>query len=359
MRRYKRFTHDQIRAKVEQRRDVKAYHALLMEAAIDKDERGVVFDSHHPSWKKLKTLVVEKDRLSVGERERQFQEELKKQNPDVYTIRELCRQGGIPAKHRGRVWTILLEAIAAQAHCGKPQGDFSKLLPPDDPGLRVIRADVSRTFPHSKMFTRPEVQRQLETMLSTYCREYGVQYKQGMNFIFAVFFQIEDLKEPAAQYHAACLFMETMTGSTFKDGDFGGLQSVFRVFRLLLLYHDPVLCNFLDQYDIIPELYASSWFITLHANRMPLNMLFELWDYLLLDRLEHRFLHIFVSLGLMIKRRKPILREEVMSLPERLSRLAIQEGEVEELVLSARKKEYKQSFKYSFSHFSHSSLTLF
>jgi len=301
---------------------------------VEKDERGVVFDSHHPSWRKLLALVVTKG----FQKEQKFGEELKKKQPDMYAIRQHCRREGVPEAHRGEVWTHLLEEIASQAHCGRPRGDFSKLLPLDDPGLRVIKADVSRTFPYNDMFQKPEVQRELETLLSCYCREYGVQYKQGMNFIFAVFFQI-GLPDTRARYHAACLFMETMTGGTFKDSDFGGLQSVFRVFRLLLMYHDPLLCKFLDQYDMVPELYASSWFITLHANRVPINMLVKLWDHLLLDRLEHRLLHIFVSLGLIIKRRKLLMSEEVVTLPERLSRLAIQSiNEADELVEQARKK---------------------
>ena len=41
--------------------------------------------------------------------------------------------------------------------------------------------------------------------------------------------------------------------NTFTDNEFGGLQCVFALFRFMLLYHDPELCNFLDQYDMGPE----------------------------------------------------------------------------------------------------------
>eukprot|EP00954_Amorphochlora_amoebiformis_P016190 1269271-Amorphochlora_amoeboformis.AAC.1 len=136
-RRWKRFTHDQIRSKVEQRRDLKCYHTLLMESAVEKDERGIVFDSHHKSWKKLIGLVT----FQGNEKERRFQEELKKSKPDMYAIRQHCRRHGVPKDFRGKVWTLLLEEIAAQSHLGLPRGDFTKVLPPEDPGLRVIKAD--------------------------------------------------------------------------------------------------------------------------------------------------------------------------------------------------------------------------
>jgi hypothetical protein len=63
-------------------------------------------------------------------------------------------------------------------------------------------------------------------------------------------------------------FIAKMLPNTFTDNEFGGLQCVFTLFRLLTLYHDPQLGRFLDQHDMGPELYASSWFITLYANRV-------------------------------------------------------------------------------------------
>lgn len=36
-------------------------------------------------------------------------------------------------------------------------------------------------------------------------------------------------------------------------------NNAFHLFRLLLLYHDPQLCSFLDTKRITPELYTASW----------------------------------------------------------------------------------------------------
>lgn len=53
------------------------------------------------------------------------------------------------------------------------------------------------------------------------------------------------------------------------------LQICFRLFRLLLLYHHPRLCRFLDQYQLQPELYATPWFLTLFSNSLDLERLYE------------------------------------------------------------------------------------
>jgi len=39
------------------------------------------------------------------------------------------------------------------------------------------------------------------------------------------------------------------------------------MFRLLIQYHDPSLSTFLDHHEIMPELFASGWFMTIHANK--------------------------------------------------------------------------------------------
>lgn len=52
-------------------------------------------------------------------------------------------------------------------------------------------------------------------------------------------------------------------------------QICFRLFRLLLLYHHPRLCRFLDQYQLQPELYATPWFMTLFSNSLDLPRLYE------------------------------------------------------------------------------------
>lgn len=54
-------------------------------------------------------------------------------------------------------------------------------------------------------------------------------------------------------------------------------QASLRFFTLLLQYHHPTLEKFLSQYSLQPELYATSWFLTLFAHTLPLEQLFPVW----------------------------------------------------------------------------------
>lgn len=46
---------------------------------------------------------------------------------------------------------------------------------------RVIRADIERTLPHLHTFQRPQVRHDMEVILTTYCKQHEVSYKQGQS----------------------------------------------------------------------------------------------------------------------------------------------------------------------------------
>ena len=67
--------------------------------------------------------------------------------------------------------------------------------------------------------------------------------------------------------------------------------------RLLGLHHilsflDPILSNHLTNIGVTPNLYAISWFLTMFAHVLPMNLVYEVWDVLLslscLDSLSSR-----------------------------------------------------------------------
>ena len=99
------------------------------------------------------------------------------------------------------------------------------------------------------------------------------------------------------------------------DDEFIALQCSFVMFRQLMMYHDPELCTVLDQvtcvafvdsllptgvavvvvltsggqlllwcapqYDVPPEIYATSWFVTLFARNLDVELVHLLWDFLI------------------------------------------------------------------------------
>mgnify|MGYP002390104833 CR=1 FL=1 len=73
-----------------------------------------------------------------------------------------------------------------------------------------------------------------------------------MNYVLAPFFLL-NLSSRSLIYTFYTSFISSFLKNTFTDNDFGGLQCIFGIFRLLLQYHDPELGNFLDKHDMGPE----------------------------------------------------------------------------------------------------------
>jgi uracil phosphoribosyltransferase len=180
----------------------------------------------------------------------------------------------------------------------------------------------------------------MEVILTTYCKQYEVSYKQGMNYVLAPLFLL-NLPDRDAIYSLYVAFISKLQRALFSDNDFGSLQCTFLLFKMSLQYHDPELALFLDQHDMGPELYASSWFITLFSNRCKMSVLFYLWDCLILDNGVDQQLAFWVSLALLIQHRQAILHEQIVMLPESLSKLTIQSKKEASVLVNRAKKLYR------------------
>lgn len=75
----------------------------------------------------------------------------------------------------------------------------------------------------------------------------------GLNYVLAPFFLIGPSIQPEDVFCMFSAFISRIMPATFTDDEFGSLQCAFRMFRLLIRYHDPVLCSQLDRYDMDPE----------------------------------------------------------------------------------------------------------
>lgn len=82
--------------------------------------------------------------------------------------------------------------------------------------------------------------------------------------------------------------------------------SPYHLFRLLLLYHDPELCAYLDTKKISPDSYAHQWFRSLFSAILNVKVTLSLWD--VYFQLGDQFLVFFMSLILVFN-----LKEEIMN----------------------------------------------
>lgn len=82
-------------------------------------------------------------------------------------------------------------------------------------------------------------------------------------------------------------------------------DQAYHLLRLLILYHDPELCSFLDSKKVHPEQYTASWFRSLFASQCSYEVTQAIWDtYLVIGDPFHVF---FVALVILINSRDQIL----------------------------------------------------
>ncbi|XP_052865125.1 TBC1 domain family member 23 [Anopheles cruzii] len=140
----------------------------------------------------------------------------------------------------------------------------------------------------------------LESILTFYCKNRNVVYEPNNGWV-ELMLPLLSLKLVRSEtYNLFEAIRDTYIpkGCT-KNG------TVFNVFRLLLLYHDPELCTILDTKRITPDCYAIGWFQTLFASTCTLPVVLSMWD--LYFQQSDPFLSFFLSLIVLINQRDQIL----------------------------------------------------
>lgn len=140
----------------------------------------------------------------------------------------------------------------------------------------------------------------LESILTFYCKSRNISYVRNNGWI-EILLPILTLKLPrAATYNLFEAIRDTyVPQSCHSDGN------AFHILRLLLLYHDPELCSFLDTKRITPEQYCLSWFQSLFAATCSLEVVINMWDYYFQQ--SDPFFIFFLSLIIVVNARDQII----------------------------------------------------
>ena len=207
----------------------------------------------------------------------------------------------------------------------------------DNPYQPVIVNDAKRTRVRESILI-PNYKEILENLLTFYCISKDIYYKQGLNEIYGPLllmkYKLKNLKLSKIFLFGE-VFIDKFLPNYYYESDFCALKSSLRLFFILLKYHEPSVYNILDKNEILPEMYATNWLITLMSGKMRLDILFLLWDYLLeID--DTLFIHyIFVSL--LVLKREIIINCDKSLLPQLISNLTILEiEELKEIVETAK-----------------------
>jgi hypothetical protein len=107
----------------------------------------------------------------------------------------------------------------------------------------------------------------LELALTYYCKLMNISYKQGLNELFAPFLYLKNTSARISLHVVLNGFIRLMKvyAPKFYDEEFLALEYSFVLITVLLKYHDPQLSLYMESKGITPELYSTSWLLTLFA----------------------------------------------------------------------------------------------
>ena len=188
----------------------------------------------------------------------------------------------------------------------------------------------------------------LENMLTFYCKSKDVYYKQGLNEIFAPLilmkYKLKKLKLSKI-FLIGEVFIDKFLPNYYYEKNFYALKGSLRLFFILLKYHEPSVYNILDKNEILPEMYATNWLMTLMSGKLRLDVLFDLWNYLL-EYDDTLFVH-FIFVSLLKLKREIIINCDKGLLPSLMANLTIlDKNELKNIIETA--DELRKNTPYSF-----------
>jgi hypothetical protein len=158
------------------------------------------------------------------------------------------------ASHRADVWRVLL-GVHNKDDQRMAEWDRSLTLP----NQSVIAMDCHRTRANDPSLQGSDRVR-LEAILTFYCKSRGVTYKQGLNEVLCPLLVCMRSSSDSSLFNCLYALVAKFLPSIFADAQFESLRCLFRHFRILLSYHDPILAHYIeDEAAILP---VSSFFLT-------------------------------------------------------------------------------------------------
>eukprot|EP00035_Acanthoeca_spectabilis_P010911 m.192671 g.192671 ORF g.192671 m.192671 type:complete len:1403 (-) comp15170_c0_seq2:34-4242(-) len=219
-------------------------------------------------------------------------EDLLKKPPTEQSEAEIraCLREGVPPKIRRRYWQSMEGWLMASTERTLPEPEYSYIDLVVQPAIywHAIKIDLERTFPTNPYYREGgKGLRALFQVMKAYSNyDTTVGYCQGMGFIAGLL--LNQLTEEKA-FH---LLLSVMYRHRFRHQyahDMADLKVQLYQFNRLLLDHLPAISNLLQEFNVEPFLYATSWFLTLFCAQFPLDFCNFVLDNVLLEGMTFVF----------------------------------------------------------------------
>ncbi|XP_041053924.1 TBC1 domain family member whacked isoform X1 [Carcharodon carcharias] len=165
--------------------------------------------------------------------------------------------------------------------------------------LRQIVLDVERSFPThcSLMGKNPEAkegQAKLFRILSAYAKHNPqIGYCQGMSYIAAML--LMNMQEEDAFWALVVLLEKPKYLAGFYEHSLDTIQRHAKIFQQLLKHRMPYLWQHMENLEVAPLLFITTWFLTLFTSLPCWDSVLAIWDLIILDGIN-----VIFSTGLCI-----------------------------------------------------------
>ena len=194
----------------------------------------------------------------------------------------------------------------------------------------------------------PGFKKILEEILTFYCNTKKIMYKQGLNEIFGPLillkYKMKNLKLTTI-FNFAEAFIDKFLPDYFYENELYSLRSSISLFVHLLKYHEPSVFNYLDSIEIQHELYATNWLLTLRAQKLNLDILYNLWDNLIKVN-DPLFIHFILVALIKYKRELLISCDSNLLLKLMVGLTITSKDELEEIIKIALQLRSHTPYSY-------------
>ncbi|KAF8774170.1 TBC1 domain family member 23-like isoform X1 [Argiope bruennichi] len=231
----------------------------------------------------------------------------------IDSIRKVCRGKPVPDTLRAEIWQICLNINP------KNEESWDEIF--DLPEQPVIRKDCQSLVDRlgNEEEDKVSVLCDIESVITRYRRQSGYDYDSNWVHLLE---PLIALRLPKTKLYSYFCSIHTR----FLPKNCAKESSPFHLLRLLLLYHEPELCSFLDTKKITPEAYAESWFGSLFSSVCCLKVIQNMWD--IYFQAGDPFLVFYLALVIVINAKEQLLEmrdadkqsiiEELSTMPCRL-----------------------------------------
>ncbi|XP_078513868.1 TBC1 domain family member 23 isoform X1 [Lissotriton helveticus] len=218
---------------------------------------------------------------------------------DLETVRNIIQGGPVPAELRAKVWKIALNVSGK----GDSLASWDGFL--DLPEQAVIHEDCQKLLDQLSV---PEDEKtvlllDIESVITFYCKSRSVKYQSSLSWIHLLK-PLVDLRIPRSDLYNCFYAIK----NKYIPRDCSQKGRPFHLFRLLLQYHEPELCSFLDTKKITPDSYALNWLGSLFSCYCSTIVTQTIWDNYL-QQADPFFIY-FLMLIILVNTKDRILAQE-------------------------------------------------